>query len=106
MYNNDASDSSAISMYYFVGDRDKLEVESITVMVQKEVADRLTAIPGSKNAGAITYPVCYYCEAKEVLLVPNTSFIPAPQVNSEVIKLSIRATLPVQLKDETLFFYR
>lgn len=83
---------------------DKLEVESITVMVQKEVADRLTAIPGSKNAGAITYPVCYYCEAKEVLLVPNTSFTPAPQVNSEVIKLSIRATLPVQLKDETLFF--
>ena len=83
---------------------DKLPVESITVMVQKEVADRLTAIPGEKNTGAITYCVFYYCEPQEVLLVPNSSFIPAPEVNSEVIKLSIRKKAPVELKNEELFF--
>ena len=83
---------------------DKLPVESITVMVQKEVADRLTAIPGEKNTGAITYCVSYYCEPQEVLLVPNSSFIPAPEVNSEVIKLSIRKKAPVELKNEELFF--
>lgn len=83
---------------------DKLPVESITVMVQKEVADRLTAIPGEKNTGAITYCVFYYCEPQEVLLVPNSCFIPAPEVNSEVIKLSIRKKAPVELKNEELFF--
>lgn len=83
---------------------DKLPIETITVMVQKEVADRLTAIPGSKNTGAITYCVYYYCEAKEVLLVPNSSFIPAPEVNSEVIQLQIRKKAPVNLKNEDLFF--
>ncbi len=83
---------------------DKLPIESITVMVQKEVADRLTAIPSDKNTGAITYPVFYYCEPSEVLLVPNSSFIPAPEVNSEVIQLKIRQTPPVELKDEKLFF--
>lgn len=83
---------------------DKLPVESITVMVQKEVADRLTAIPGEKNTGAITYCVFYYCEPQEVLLVPNSCFIPAPEVNSEVIKLSIRKKVSVELKNEELFF--
>ena len=83
---------------------DKLPIESITVMVQKEVADRLTAIPGDKNTGAITYCVSYYCEPEEILLVPNSSFIPSPEVNSEIIKLKIRENPPVQLKDENLFF--
>ena len=81
-----------------------LPIKSITVMVQKEVADRLTAIPGSKNTGAITYCVYYYCTAKEVLLVPNSSFIPAPEVNSEVIKLDIRKIPPVKLENKELFF--
>ena len=83
---------------------DKLPIESITVMVQKEVADRLTAIPGEKNTGAITYCVFYYCEPQEILLVPNSSFIPAPEVNSEVIKLNIREKPPIDLKNEELFF--
>lgn len=83
---------------------DRLPVDSITVMVQKEVADRLTAVPGGKNTGAITYCVSYYCEPSEVLLVSNTSFIPAPEVNSEVIQLKIRNNPPVELKDEELFF--
>lgn len=83
---------------------DRLPVDSITVMVQKEVADRLTATPGEKNTGAITYCVSYYCKPSEVLLVPNTSFIPAPEVNSEVIQLKIRNNPPVELKDVELFF--
>lgn len=83
---------------------EKLPIESITVMVQKEVADRLTATPGEKLAGAITYSVAYYAIAKEVLLVPNASFIPAPEVNSEVIQLTIRQTPPIAVKDEKLFF--
>ena len=83
---------------------EKLPIQNITVMVQKEVADRLTAIPGEKNTGAITYCVYYYCEPKQVRLVPNTSFIPEPKVNSEVIQLNIRQNPPVQLKNETVFF--
>ena len=82
----------------------KLPIESITVMVQKEVADRLTATPGKQNTGAITYCVFYYCNPAEILLVPNSSFIPSPEVNSEVIKLNIRETPPVKLENEQLFF--
>ena len=66
---------------------EKLDIESITVMIQKEVADRLTATPGEKNSGAITYSVYYYATAKKILSVPNSAFIPQPEVNSEVIKL-------------------
>ena len=69
---------------------EKLDIESITVMIQKEVADRLTAIPGGKNSGAITYTVYYYATSEEVLTVPNNSFIPEPEIESEVIKLNLR----------------
>ena len=83
---------------------EKLNIDSITVMVQKEVADRLTEIPGGKNTGAITYCVYYYAEPQEVLTVPDTSFIPEPKVNSEVIKLNIRKEPAVKLKNEEMFF--
>lgn len=82
---------------------DKSDFESITVMIQKEVADRLCEIPGGKLSGAITYSVYYYAEAKEVLKVPNTSFIPAPEVDSEVINLKIRQEPPVQADEKKLF---
>lgn len=83
---------------------DNLEIESITVMVQKEVAKRLTAVPGDKLSGAITYAVNYYCEPEEVIIVPNSSFIPEPEVESEVIKLNLRKKHPIELTDEDLFF--
>lgn len=83
---------------------DKLNIESITVMVQKEVAKRLIALPGDKLSGAITYAVNYYCEPEEVVIVPNSSFVPEPQVESEVIKLNLRKEAPVQLDNEELFF--
>ncbi len=83
---------------------EKVPAKSITVMIQKEVADRLTAIPGEKETGAITYCVYYYCESEKVMIVPSTSFIPEPQVSSEVITLNIRKNPPVNLKDEKKFF--
>lgn len=83
---------------------DKLDIESITVMVQKEVAKRLTALPGSKLSGAITYAVNYYCESNEIINVPNSSFIPEPEVESEVIKLNLRKECPVKLENEEMFF--
>lgn len=83
---------------------EKLKVDSITVMVQKEVADRLTAIPGEKVAGTITYSVYYYAEAKNIVKVTKDSFIPAPNVDSEVIQLLIRKKPPVNVKDEKLMF--
>lgn len=83
---------------------DKLDIETITVMVQKEVADRLIAIPGEKMSGAITYCVYYYATSESITIVENDSFIPEPEVNSEVIKLNIRKDNPVNLLDEQVFF--
>ena len=83
---------------------DKLDIESITVMVQKEVADRLIAKPGEKNSGAITYCVYYYASSECVTIVEKDSFIPEPEVSSEVIKLNIRKEAPVELLDKEKFF--
>ncbi len=83
---------------------EKLNLKSITVMVQKEVALRLAAKPGEKDTGAITYSINYYTEPKIVLDVPNHSFIPAPEVNSAVIKLNILESPRVKLNNEKLFF--
>ena len=81
-----------------------LKIESITIMIQKEVAERIVATPGSKLSGAITYSVHYYAEPEKIALVPNTSFIPSPEVDSEVIKLNIRKSPPVKIDNEKLFF--
>ena len=82
----------------------KLNIESITVMIQKEVADRLVATPGEKLAGAITYTVYYYCESEKILEVPPDSFIPEPEVTSEVIKLNLRKEPPVKVQDMSKMF--
>jgi len=78
--------------------------ESITVMVQKEVADRLAANPGGKNCGAITYSVNYYCETEKVVDVPPEAFVPAPKVWSSVIKLTLREKPPVECIDANHLF--
>ena len=83
---------------------DKLDIESITVMIQKEVADRIIEIPGGKNTGAITYTVFYYCEGKKIRDVENTSFIPMPEVTSEVINLKLRKESCVKVESEKVFF--
>lgn len=82
----------------------KLKIESITVMIQKEVAERLIAKPGEKLAGAITYTVYYYCESEKILEVPNSSFIPEPEVTSEVIKMNLRKEPAVKVKDNQKMF--
>ena len=83
---------------------EKLDLESITVMVQKEVADRLIAIPGNKDTGAITYTVYYYAQGEEIAEVPKESFIPIPEVTSKVIKLNIRKNPPVQVRNSEVMF--
>ena len=83
---------------------DKLDIDSITVMIQKEVADRIIEIPSGKNTGAITYSIYYYCEGKKIRDVNNTSFIPIPEVTSEVINLKLRNEPYVKVADEKVFF--
>lgn len=83
---------------------EKLDIESITVMIQKEVADRLIEIPSGKNTGAITYTIYYYCDSEKIMEVPNSSFIPEPEVTSKVIKLNIRKEPAVKPKDKEKMF--
>ena len=83
---------------------DELDLESITVMIQKEVAERLIAIPGQKEAGAITYTVYYYATAQKVMEVSNNCFIPEPNVTSEVIKLNVRKEKIINVKNEKAMF--
>ena len=83
---------------------EKANFESITVMVQKEVAERLCAKTGTREAGAITYGVEYYSKAEKLFLVPRNSFIPAPNVDSEVINLRIKKEKVENVKDEEKLF--
>ena len=82
----------------------KYNLKSITVMVQKEVGRRVCSEPGSKEYGAITVSVKYYSDAKIIIDVPKDNFLPAPEVDSCVIKLDIRKNPIVNLNDEKLFF--
>ena len=82
----------------------RLPINSITVMVQKEAADRLTAEVGTRESGAVTVAVNYYAEAKVVRRVSRGSFIPQPNVDSTVIKLDIRPEPPIKVSDEKKFF--
>lgn len=83
---------------------DRLDIETITVMIQKEVADRLVTKPGTGDTGAITYAIHYYTNPKRVLEVPNTAFIPEPKVNSTVISLEVLKEPKVAVKNEEKLF--
>ena len=82
----------------------KLPVKSITVMVQKEAADRLCAEVGSRDGGAVTVAVSYYAHSEELFFVPRESFLPPPKVNSAVIKLTVRDNPPITVDNEEFFF--
>ncbi len=82
---------------------DEIDLESITVMIQKEVAERLIETPGGKNTGAITYCIDYYCKTEKIIEVPKESFIPSPKVTSEVIKLTLRKKPPVETNKKEMF---
>lgn len=83
---------------------DKLSLTSITVMVQKEVAERLAQTPGGKESGAITYSIHYYTKPRIVLNVSKDCFIPSPKVDSAVLQLLVLDKPPIQVLDEKLFF--
>ena len=82
----------------------KVPLESITVMVQKEVADRMQVGPGTKDYGALSLAVQYYAEPYIVANVPPNCFMPRPSVGSAVIHLTRHKEMPVQVKDEQLMF--
>lgn len=79
-------------------------IESITVMVQKEVADRMQVGPGTKDYGALSLAVQYYSNPKVVMVVPPSCFMPRPNVSSSVIRLERYVEPPVQVSNEKLMF--
>ena len=83
---------------------ERLNIESITVMIQKEVAHRLADVPGGKESGSITYTIWYYSEPEILFDVPNSSFIPEPEVTSTVIKFNILEKPRIEVNDEEKFF--
>ena len=89
---------------------DKLQLDSITVMVQKEVAERLSALSDTNNThsrkdiGSITFAIKYYTDSQIIIDVPKDNFIPSPKVDSSVIMLKILKEPSVQVKDENLLF--
>lgn len=82
----------------------RLPMERLVAMVQKEVAERMVAKPGGKDYGALSVSIQYYTEPSIAFMVPPTSFIPAPNVESAVIVCKRRTTPPVEVCDEKLFF--
>ena len=82
----------------------RLPIRSVTVMVQKEAAQRICAPPGTRESGAISAAVWYYSQPRLLFPVSRGSFLPAPAVDSAVIRLDIRAAPPVAVADEALFF--
>lgn len=93
--------TSPVIMYLL---ESRLPVETITVMVQKEAADRLCAKPGTRECGAVTLAVQYYAEAEKLFSVARGSFMPAPNVDSAVIQLKPRKVLPLDREDEKRLF--
>lgn len=79
-------------------------IKDITILIQKEVAERICAEPGTKKAGAITYFVKYYADSKIVANVPREYFIPSPEVESAIVKITKRDEKAVKVNDEQLFF--
>ena len=83
---------------------ERLPVELLVTMVQKEVAQRMVAKPGGKDYGALSVAVQYYTEPEIMFIVPPQAFIPAPAVESAVIRCTVRSAPPVELVSEKMFF--
>lgn len=81
-----------------------LPLQSVTVMVQKEAAQRICAPPGTRACGAVSVSVHYHAEPKLLFPVSRGSFLPPPHVDSAVIRLDLRKAPPVEVADEALFF--
>lgn len=83
---------------------EKVNIDSLVVMIQKEVADRMQARENTKDYGALSIAVQYYCDPKILFKVPPSVFVPQPKVESTVIKLDVRDKPLVEVSDEKLFF--
>lgn len=83
---------------------DKVAFSSLTIMIQKEVAERMDAVPGTKDYGSLSVLVQYYCDTKIVRSVPPESFMPRPKVDSTVIRLTKLEEPRAHVEDEALFF--
>ncbi|MCI6710521.1 MAG: 16S rRNA (adenine(1518)-N(6)/adenine(1519)-N(6))-dimethyltransferase RsmA [Firmicutes bacterium] len=83
---------------------ESVPADSITIMMQKEVADRIKAEPGGKDYGALTVAVGFYCTITHVADAPKEVFVPRPKVDSTVIRLDLRKECPVDLIDQKIFF--
>ncbi|WP_223703297.1 16S rRNA (adenine(1518)-N(6)/adenine(1519)-N(6))-dimethyltransferase RsmA [Sutcliffiella deserti] len=83
---------------------ESIPLASITVMLQKEVADRMAAKPSTKEYGSLSIAVQYYTKAETVMIVPKTVFVPQPNVDSAVIRLEVRKEPAVIVKNEEFFF--
>lgn len=81
-----------------------MDFDSLTIMVQKEVAERMAAVPGTKDYGSLTILVRYYCDIKVVRNVPPSAFIPRPKIDSTVIRLNKLEKPRAEVEDEKLFF--
>ena len=82
----------------------KTNIKDITILIQKEVAERICAEPGTKRAGAITYFVKYFADSKIIANVPKEYFIPAPEVESSIVKIVKRDKKAAKVNNENLFF--
>ena len=82
----------------------RLPLDNITVMVQKEAAERLCAAPGERDCGAVSAAVSYYSQPEILFNVNRDCFLPAPKVDSAVISLKLRSEPPIKVEDEKLFF--
>lgn len=83
---------------------EKIPIRGMVVMLQKEVAERMSAQPSTKDYGSLSIAVQYYTEAEIVMVVPKTVFVPQPNVDSAVVRLTVRKTPPVHVEDEQFFF--
>lgn len=84
--------------------KEDYKFKSLTIMIQKEVAERIDAVPGNKDYGSLTVLVQYYCDTKIIRKVPPTAFVPQPKVDSIVIRLDRLDKPRVEVEDEELFF--
>ncbi|WP_165005566.1 MULTISPECIES: 16S rRNA (adenine(1518)-N(6)/adenine(1519)-N(6))-dimethyltransferase RsmA [unclassified Enterococcus] len=93
--------TTPIMMHFLESD---VVVDEMVVMMQKEVADRISAAPGTKAYGSLSIAVQYYMEASLAFIVPKTVFVPQPNVDSAILKLTRRETPAVEVTDEKAFF--
>lgn len=93
--------TTPIIMKFLLG---KIPIAGMTIMMQKEVADRITASPGTKAYGSLSIAIQYYMDAEVAMIVPKTVFMPQPNVESAVIRLTRKATPPAEVIDEDFLF--